>query len=183
MASVKEIKTEKLLLPVLCKCSNCGAVNKCTVSFSVTGEGIYGGSPFGRQERALKDAENHLKQNMRYHIMKLYEEADIKPERFVRYFIEDACEECGQMFPWKTIEEATIEDSDTRVKGGLLPGLFSLSSKKFKTPSEKVKDSIRAIPKENLPYPAMEENEFVEQLGLSGVDSESPDATALFMHL
>ena len=182
MATKKAIMQKQLTLPVICKCANCNKENMCTISFNVTGEGIYGGSPFGRQERAQQEAEANLKQNMRFHIKKLYEESDDEPERFVRYFKEDKCVACGQKYPWKDIEGAVIEDSNTRVKAGLLPSLLSLSSKKFKAPKKDVIDIIRAIPKENLPHPAIKESELVEQLGLGGVKSEAADMTALFMH-
>ena len=183
MASKKEVLTTILSFPVVCKCQNCNVENNCTIKFSVTGEGIYGGSPFGRKERAQKAAAENLKQNLRYHIKKLYEESEKAPEKFVRYIVEEKCCQCGKMLPWKEIEGSTIADSAKRVNAGLVPSLISLSSKKFKEPKKDVKEALNAIPTEYLPKPAMSEDELVEEKGLTGIDGTNPaDMTAFFMH-
>ena len=184
MASPKLTLTKELIFPVKCRCSQCNALNDGTIGFTVTGEALINtGSPFGRKERAQKNAEENLKKNMKYHIIKLYEESEKEPDKFLRYMKEKACPECGKTYPWCEIEGATREDSAQTVKAGLFPAMFSLSSKKFKSTSKDVKAKIDSIPKELLPVPALSQNELVEQYGLGGIDGSDPaDVTALFMH-
>lgn len=184
MSSRKLTLSKELVFPVKCKCAKCNTVNDGNIVFSVTGEAIVNqGSPFGRKKRAQENAENHLRQNLKYHILKLYEEAESAPDKFIRYMKEKSCSGCGEAFPWCEIEGATREDSNKTVKAGLLPGLFSLSSKKFKSTPKEIKEAIEKIPGEFMPVPALPQNEIVEQYGLSDVDGSKPaDATALFMH-
>ncbi len=184
MSSQKLTLTKELVFPVKCRCSQCNALNDGTIGFTVTGEAIINsGSPFGRRERAQKNAEDNLAKNMKYHIIKLYEESEKAPDKFLRYMKEKACSECGKTYPWCEIEGATREDSTRTVKAGLFPALFSLSSKKFKSTSKDVKEKIDRIPKEFLPTPAISQNELVEQYDLGNIDGSEPaDVTALFMH-
>ena len=184
MSSQKLTLSKELVFPVKCKCVKCGNVNDGNIVFSVTGEAIVNqGSPFGRKERAQQNAENNLRQNMKYHILKLYEESENSPDKFIRYMKEKACSECGKAFPWCEIQGATREDSNKTVKAGLFPALFSLSSKKFKSTSKDVKAAIDNIPKEFIPTPALPQDELVKQYGLSDVSGNEPaDVTALFMH-
>ena len=184
MASQKLTLSQELVFPVKCTCSGCNAENDGNIVFTVTAEAIVNvGSPFGRKERAQKTAENNLRQNMKYHIIKLYEESEKAPDKFIRYMREKSCAKCGKAFPWCEINGATREGSNTTVKAGLLPGLFSLSSKKFKASSKDVRAAIASIPREFLPKPALSQGDLVDQYGLSDVNGNDPaDTTALFMH-
>lgn len=184
MSSQKLTLTKELIFPVKCRCSQCNTLNDGTIVFSVTGEAIINaGSPFGRKERAQKNAEENLAKNMKYHIITLYEESEKAPDKFLRYMKESACSECGKLYPWREIEGATREDSAKTVKAGLFGSLFSLSSKKFKSTPKDIKAKIDSIPKEYLPTPAISQDELVEQYDLVSVDGSSPaDVTALFMH-
>ena len=184
MASQKLTLSKELVFPVKCKCAKCNAVNDGSIVFTVTGEAIVNqGSPFGRKERAQQNAEKNLRQNMKYHILKLYEESEKAPDKFIRYMKEKACSGCGEAFPWCEIEGATREDSNKTVKPGLLGGLFSFSSQKFKSTPKDIKAAIDNIPKEFLPVPALSQSELVSQYELSDVNGTDPaDATALFMH-
>ena len=185
MSSQTLTLSSELSFPVKCKCSDCKTINDGTISFTVTGEAIINtGSPFGRKERAQKNAEENLRKNMKYHIIKLYEESSNKPDMFIRYMKDSKCPACGKTYPWAEVDGATREDSPNTVKAGLLPSIFSLSSKKFKSTPKKVKEAIDNIPREYLPLPAMNQAELVEQYDLEDVDGSSPaDSTALFMHL
>ena len=185
MSSQTLTLSSELSFPVKCKCSDCKSINDGTISFTVTGEAITNtGSPFGRKERAQKNAEENLRKNLKYHIIKLYEESSDKPDRFIRYMNESKCPVCGKTYPWADIDGAIQEDSPITVKKGLFPSIISLSSKKFKSTPKKVKDAIDNIPREYIPVPAMSQAELVEQYDLGDVDGSSPaDSTALFMHL
>ena len=174
MASQRIVASKQLPFPVNCKCGKCGAINGHVINIQVSGSGIMGGSPFGRKERAEAEAQQHLLQNMAYHIESLYKECDKKSSRLYMLMNGASCPACGEKYAWtKILEEAAANKPK---------GLFAGLSKKAKEGKKQTEEALGNIAQELYPVPALSKDELIKQCGLEGVKAE-PDMETMFIYM
>ena len=175
MASQKIVASKPLAFPVNCKCAKCGALNSHVINIPVSGSGIMGGSPFGRKERAEAEAQQHLRQNIAYHIDCLYKENDKKSAVFYKFLNGASCPSCGEKYPWTII----LEEAASNKPKGLFGGL----SKKARDGKKQAKEALENIDKELYPVPTLAKAELIKQYGVEGIKPDPADTEAIFLYL
>lgn len=160
MASQTITVTQKLSLPYKYRCAACGFVHERVLTLDVSGTASLGGSPFGRKERAEKEAKEKLQKALVYNITGFYWCCDHDYYQIVRKVQENNCEKCGQEFPW-------VSDLAKMNKQSVIKILFS---KKTREESDALHNAINHLPADVVPQPMFPKETIIEQLGLQGID-------------
>lgn len=162
MASQTITITQKLSLPCKYRCAACGTVHERVLSLDVSGSAYLGGSPFGRKERAEKEARENLQKALVYHINGFYDCCDHNYVQVVRKIQETKCEKCGQELPWVSDLAKMNEHSVIKI----------LFSKKTREEDNALNDAINHLPADVVPQPILPKETMIEQLGLQGIKAE-----------
>ena len=162
MASQSITVTQKLSLPYKYSCAACGFVHERVLTMDVSASAFLGGSPFGRKERAEKEAKENLQKALVYHINGFYACCDHDYYQVVRKIQEKTCEKCGQELPWVSALDKSKGHSVIKI----------LFSKKTRDEDNALIDSINHLPADVVPQPMFPRETIIEELGLQGITAE-----------
>lgn len=165
MATQSITLSQPLSIPATCVCPRCGATSQIQFTVVAKATAILSGVPWGRRERAEKEAQEKLLSDKAWWIKKVYEDRESAPHNYVRYFWDATCAGCGSAFPWRETTARIIQENGLQAKD--FKKLFG--GKKVKQVRQQISDTLDALPAEQLPALAMEKEQLLQALGLSGV--------------